>query len=52
MAEVSYMRARDLRPPQLRHSVMEFGRVVLEMGSTAMLAPVLQRLPAGMATPL
>ena len=47
MAEVSYMRARDLRPPQLRHSVMEFGRVVLEMGSTAMLAPVLKRLPAG-----
>jgi pimeloyl-ACP methyl ester carboxylesterase len=26
---------------------MEFGRVVLEMGSTAMLAPVLRRLPEG-----
>ena len=47
MAEASYMRARNVRPPRLRHSVMEFGRVVLEMGSTAMLAPVLQRLPAG-----
>lgn len=47
MAEASYMRARNVRPPRLRHSVMEFGRVVLEMGSTAMLAPVLKRLPAG-----
>ncbi len=37
----------DLRPPKLRHSVMELGRVVLEIGSTAMLAPVLRNLPAG-----
>lgn len=43
----AYTRARDLRPPPLRHSVMEFGRVVLEMGSSAMLAPVLRRLPRG-----
>jgi hypothetical protein len=37
----------DLRPPKLSHSVMELGRVVLEMGSTAMLAPLLRKLPAG-----
>ncbi len=40
-------RARDLRPPLLRHSVLEFGRVVLEMSSTALLAPVLRTLPRG-----
>lgn len=37
----------DLRPPRLRHSVMEFGRVVLEMSSTAILGPVLKTLPTG-----
>lgn len=37
----------DLRPPKLRHSASEFGRVILEMGSTAMLGPVLRRLPRG-----
>ncbi len=37
----------DLRPPRLRHSMMELGRVVLEIGSTAMLAPILRTLPAG-----
>lgn len=37
----------DLRPPKLRHSVMEFGRVFLEMGSSAMLAPLLRTLPRG-----
>ncbi len=42
-----YTRTRDVSPPRLRHSVMEFGRVVLEMGSSAMLAPVLNRLPRG-----
>ena len=31
MASAPVTRARDLRPPRLRHSVMEFGRVVLEM---------------------
>lgn len=37
----------DLRPPKLRHSVMEFGRVILEMSSSAILAPLLDRLPDG-----
>jgi dienelactone hydrolase len=37
----------DVRPPQLRHSVMEFSRVVLEMGSTALLGPLLKTLPRG-----
>ena len=37
----------DLRPPKLRHSVAEFGRVLLEMGSTAALGPLLRRLPPG-----
>jgi hypothetical protein len=37
----------DLRPPKLRYSIMELGRVALEMGSSALLAPVLRTLPAG-----
>jgi len=37
----------DLRPPRLLHSVMELGRVVLEIGSTAMLRPLLNTLPEG-----
>lgn len=37
----------DLRPPRLHHSVMELGRVILEMGSTAILGPVLKNLPEG-----
>jgi len=37
----------DLRPPRLRHSVMELGRVVLEMGSSALLGPVFKTLPEG-----
>ncbi len=47
MSVSAYTRGRDLRPPRLRHSVMEFGRVVLEMGSSALLAPVLSKLPHG-----
>ena len=47
MSIPAYSPVPDLRPPKLRHSVMEFGRVVLEMGSSAMLAPVLRRLPRG-----
>jgi pimeloyl-ACP methyl ester carboxylesterase len=47
MARASDTRLRDLRPPRLRHSVMEFGRVLLEIGSSAMLAPVLRTLPQG-----
>lgn len=45
----TYVRNREsnLRPPRLRHSVLEFGRVLLEMGSSAMLAPVLKSLPEG-----
>ena len=39
--------ASDLRPPRLRHSVLEFGRVLLEMGSSAVLSPVLNSLPQG-----
>lgn len=37
----------DLRPPRLRHSVMELGRVIFEMGSSAMLAPLFRTLPRG-----
>jgi pimeloyl-ACP methyl ester carboxylesterase len=37
----------DVRPPRLRHSAMEFGRVVLEIGSTALLGPLLKTLPQG-----
>ena len=33
--------------PSLRHSVMELGRVMLEIGSTAMLGPLLKTLPEG-----
>jgi pimeloyl-ACP methyl ester carboxylesterase len=38
---------RAVRPPRLRHSVMEFSRVALEIGSTALLGPVLKTLPRG-----
>jgi pimeloyl-ACP methyl ester carboxylesterase len=37
----------DLRPPKLRHSVSELGRVLLEIGSSAMLGPVFKTLPEG-----
>jgi dienelactone hydrolase len=37
----------NVRPPRLRHSMLEFSRVVLEMGSTALLGPVLKTLPRG-----
>jgi pimeloyl-ACP methyl ester carboxylesterase len=37
----------DSRPPRLRHSMMELGRVVLEMSSTALLGPLLRSLPRG-----
>ena len=37
----------DLRPPRLTHSLLEFGRVFLEMGSSAVLGPVLNSLPEG-----
>lgn len=34
-------------PPPLRHSVMEMGRVFLEMGGSFMLGPILKTLPRG-----
>jgi len=37
----------DVRPPSLRHSVMELSRVALEIGSAALLAPLLNTLPRG-----
>ena len=37
----------DLRPPKLRHSVMELGRVILEMGSSVLLGPILRAMPEG-----
>ncbi len=37
----------NLQPPKLRYSLMEFGRVLMEMGSSALLAPVLGKLPEG-----
>lgn len=47
MQELQYSFTPDLRPPRLRHSVMEFGRVILEIGSAAMLGPLLKSLPVG-----
>lgn len=47
MATVTGSYPYDVRPPKLHHSIMEFGRVFLEMGSTSLLAPVLRRLPRG-----
>ena len=37
----------DMRPPKLRHSVMELGRVILEIGSSAALEPLFSALPKG-----
>jgi pimeloyl-ACP methyl ester carboxylesterase len=37
----------DLRPPKLHHSMLELSRVVMEIGSTAMLSPLLRALPRG-----
>jgi hypothetical protein len=37
----------NLHPPKLRHSIMEFGRVILEIGCSAALGPVLKKLPRG-----
>lgn len=47
MAVQPYTYASDLRPPRLRHSILEFSRVLFEMGSSALLAPVLRSLPEG-----
>ena len=37
----------DVQPPRLRHSVMELGRVMVEMGSAVLLRPLLKTLPQG-----
>lgn len=37
----------DLRPPLLRHTITELGRVALEAGSSLLLGPLLKTLPAG-----
>ena len=37
----------DLRPPKLRHSVTELGRVVLEAGTSLLCSPLLRTLPKG-----
>ncbi|MFT7176185.1 MAG: pimeloyl-ACP methyl ester carboxylesterase [Halioglobus sp.] len=37
----------ELQPPKLRHSILEFSRVLAEIGSTALLGPVLKTLPRG-----
>ena len=37
----------DLRPPRLRHSVMELGRVITEISASAMLGPLFKTLPRG-----
>ncbi|MFK7974793.1 MAG: esterase/lipase family protein [Halioglobus sp.] len=47
MQEFSQPYTPDIRPPKLLHSAMELGRVVMEIGSTAMLGPVLKSLPKG-----
>jgi hypothetical protein len=47
MAATSHAFTADLRPPKLSHSAMELGRVFLEMGSSAMLAPLFKTLPRG-----
>lgn len=40
-------RSPDLRPPLLRHSLLELGRAMLEIGSGTMLNPLLNTLPRG-----
>ena len=37
----------DLRPPKLRHSVTELGRVLLEASTSLLCAPILRTLPRG-----
>lgn len=37
----------DLRPPPLRHTVTELGRVALEAGGSVLLRPLLRALPKG-----
>jgi len=37
----------ELQPPKLHHSFLELSRVLVEIGSTALLAPLLKTLPEG-----
>lgn len=37
----------DLRPPKLRHSMTELGRVLLEAGTSLLCSPILRALPRG-----
>ena len=37
----------DLRPPRLRHTITELGRVALEAGGSVLLRPLLRALPRG-----
>jgi len=47
MQGAARVRYADVSPPKLRHTAMEFSRVFWEMGSSAMLAPLLKKLPRG-----
>ena len=47
MQAISYDYIADIRPPKLRHSVMELGRVFLEMGASVALGPLFKTLPEG-----
>ena len=47
MPETATAFTTDLTPPKLRHSVMELGRVFLEIGSSALLGPLFKTLPEG-----
>lgn len=47
MPEIAPSFTPDLRPPPLRHSITELGRVALEAGGSLLLNPLLKRLPQG-----
>jgi dienelactone hydrolase len=47
MSERPHRFQADLRPPRLRHTITELGRVALEAGSSLLLAPLLKTLPSG-----
>jgi alpha/beta hydrolase family protein len=38
---------QDLRPPKLRHSITELGRVLLEAGGSLLCSPIFKTLPRG-----
>jgi dienelactone hydrolase len=47
MAASSPLHRSPVRPPRLRHSALELGRVFLEIGTSAMLGPLMKTLPKG-----